>query len=128
MVLEAPDAVVPHHPDDAQAVARHRVELHAGEAKGAVAEQQADLAVGMGDLGADRLPRPGAETAERAGVHPTAGLVGLDVAAGIGDEVAAVADDDRVAVEDLVQLTVDADGMQRRALVVELSPLSGALL
>ena len=48
-------------------------------------------------------PGPGAEAAERARVHPAARLVGLDVAAGVGDEVAAVADHDRVAVEHLAR-------------------------
>ena len=81
MVLERPDPVVAHHADDADAVTRHRVELHPGEAEGAVAEQQADLAIGVGELGADRLAGPGAEAAERAGVHPAARLVGVDDAA-----------------------------------------------
>ena len=67
MVLERPDPVVAHHADDAEAVARHRVELDPGEAEGAVAEQQADLAVRVGELGADRLPGPGAEAAEGPG-------------------------------------------------------------
>ena len=106
--------------DDGEAVARHRVELHAGEAEGAVAEQQADLAVGVGELGADRLAGAGAEAAEGAGVHPAAGLVGVDEAAGVGDEVAAVADHDRVAVEHLAELPVDAHRVQRGAVVVEL--------
>jgi len=55
-------------------VAGHRVELHPGEAEGAVAEQQAYLAVGMGGLRPDRLARPGAEAAElsdgRSPLHP----------------------------------------------------------
>ena len=93
-----------------------------GEAEGAVAEQQADLALRMGELGADRLAGAGAEAAERARVHPAARLVGLDEAARVGDEVAAVADHDRVAVEHLAQLLVDADRVQRRAGVVQLRP------
>ena len=128
MVLERPDAVVAHHPDDAEAVPGHRVELDPGEAEGAVAEQQADLALGVGDLGADRLAGPGAEAAEGAGVHPAARLVGVDVAAGVADEVAAVADHDRVAVENLRQLRVDPDRVKRRAAVAQLLPLGGPLL
>ena len=98
------------------------------EAEGAVAEQADDLAVGVGDLGADRLARAGAETAVGAGVHPAAGLVGIDDAAGVGDEVAAVADHDRVAVEHLGELVVDPQRVQRRAVVGELVGLAGALL
>ena len=92
MLLERPDAVVAHHADDVDAVARERVELHPGEAERAVAEQQHDLAVGVGELGRQRVARPAAEAAERAGVQPAARLVGVDDAAGVGDEVAAVAD------------------------------------
>ena len=40
---------------------------------------------------------------------------------GVGDEVAAVADHDRVAVEHLAELPVDAHRVQRRARVVQLS-------
>ena len=109
-------------------MAGHGVELHAAEAEGAVAEEEADLAIGVGLGRADRLAGAGAEAAVGAGVHPRAGLVGLYIAAGVGDEVAAVADHDRVAVEDLVELLVDADGVERSAVVVELSLLGLALL
>ena len=40
MLLERPDAVVAHHADDGHPVAHERVELEAGEAEGAVAEQE----------------------------------------------------------------------------------------
>ncbi len=83
---------------------------------------------GLRDLGADRLARPGAEAAEGPGVHPAARLVGVDEAAGVGDEVAAVADHDRVAVEHLAELLVDAHRVQRRAPVLELGPLAFAAL
>ena len=128
MVLERPDPVVADDPDDRDAVPGHRVELHAGEPEGAVAEQQRDLAVGMGELGADRLAGAGAEAAVRAGVHPAAGLVGVDNLARVADEVAAVADHDRVAVEDVGELAVDPHRVQRGAVVVELGPLGLALL
>ena len=82
----------------------------------------------MGELGADRLAGSGAEAAERARVHPAARLEGIDEAPGIGDEVPAVADHDRVAVEHLAQLVVDTDRVKRRAGVLELRPLGLALL
>src|SRR6188472_4819454 len=82
----------------------------------------------MSQLGPNRLAGTGAEAAERSRVHPAAGLEGLDEAARIGDEVAAVTDDDRVALQHFAQLFVDADGMQRRARVVELLLLGSALL
>ena len=82
----------------------------------------------MRDFRADRLARAGAEAAERARVHPAARLVGVDVAARVGDEVTAVADDDRVAVEHLVEFAVDPHRVERRARVVELLALLFARL
>src|SRR5215207_4976715 len=128
VVLERPDAVVPHNGDDRQIVAGHRVELHTREAEGAVAEQQADLALGVGELGADRLAGPRTEAAVGAGVHPGAGLPGLPDPPREADEVAAVADHDRVAVEEVTELLVDAHRMKRGAIVVEHLLLLGALL
>jgi hypothetical protein len=125
VVLEGPDAVVAHHGDDRDPVPGHRVELHRREAEGAVAEQEADLAPRMRELGTDRLARPGAEAPERARVHPGSRDVGLDDPAGVGDEVSPVPDHDRVPIEHLRQLPVDAQGMERRALVVELVLLRG---
>ena len=104
MLLQRPDAVVAHHADDVHAVARERVELHPAEAERAVAEQQHDLALGVRELGRQRVAGPGAQAAERPRVQPAARLVGVDDAPRVGDEVAAVADDDRVAVEHLAEL------------------------
>ena len=47
---------------------------------------------------------------------------------GVGDEVAAVADDDRVAVEHLAELLVEPHRVQRRAVVGQLGLLGRALL
>src|SRR6476620_9590980 len=82
----------------------------------------------MRDLGADRLAWARAQAAERPRVHPAARLIGVDEAPRVGDEVAAVADDDRVAVQYFAELFVDAHRMQRGARVLELLPLGGALL
>ena len=63
--------------------------------------------------GRDRRAEAGAEAAVGAGVEPAAGPLRLDVLAGEGDEVAAVADDDRVVREARDQLAVDAGGVDR---------------
>src|SRR4029450_4745630 len=127
---------------------------HPGEAEGAVAEQQADLALGVGELGADRLAGAGAEAAGALWSHPVArlpahpadlalgvGELGADRLAGAGaeaavgpwihpgarlpglpdpareaDEVAAVADHDRVAVEEVAELAVDPHRVERGAI------------
>jgi len=127
MLLQAPDAVVAHHADDAHAVARERVPLHAAEAERAVAEQQHDLALGSRQPGRQGVARPAAEAAERTGVQPAARLIGLARATGVGGEVAAVADHDRVPVEQLAELHVDAQGMQRRPRIVQRLRLAGQL-
>src|SRR5215213_6875539 len=126
--LERPDAVVAHHADDGDAVTDERVELEAREAEGAVAEQQADLALRVRDLGGKRRARAGAEAAIGARVHPATGLVGLDHASGERDEVAPVADHHGVAVQHLGKLAVHAHGVQRRAVVGEVVLLRRALL
>src|SRR3954465_2128222 len=82
----------------------------------------------MGQLGANRLARAGPEATEGTGVHPASRLIGVDEATGVGDEIAAIADDDRVTLEHFAQLFVDPHRVQRRAPVVELIPLDGALL
>ena len=75
----------------------------------------------------DRIAHPAAETAVRAGVEPGAGLVDLDVLAGVRHEVAAVADDDRVGVEHLAQLTVDPGRLDRVGVGGEQWRLGGEL-
>ena len=109
--------LLPITPTTFDAVARERVELHPREAEGAVAEQQHDLALGVRELRRERVAGARPQAAERARVQPAARLVGVDRAAGEGDEVAAVADDDRVAVEQRVELGVDPHRVQRRARV-----------
>ncbi len=128
MLLQRPDAVVAHHADHRHAVADERVELDAREAEGAVAEEQAHLALRVGELGGERVAGPGAEAAIGARVHPAAGLVAVDHAPGERHEVAAVADHHGVAVEHLRQLVVEAHRMERGAIVVEVVLLARSLL
>ena len=69
---------------------------------------------GRASAAPERLPRARAQAAERPGVEPAARRVGVDDAPRVGHEVAAVADDDRVAVEHLRQLGVQPHRVQRR--------------
>ena len=82
----------------------------------------------MGELGRQRVAGATAQAAERAGIKPAPGLIGVDDAARVGDEVAAVADHDRVTVEHLGQLTVDPHRMQRGPRIGQLGRFSGSLL
>ena len=83
-------------------MAGERVELHSAKAKGAVANDQHYLTVREGELRGQRVAGPRAEAAKRARVEPAARLIGVDHLSGEGDEVAAVADHDRVTVKELV--------------------------
>ncbi len=75
MLLQRPDPVVAHYADNRDTVARERVELHSREPERAVAEQQHDLALGVGELGRERVAGSRAQTAERSRVKPAAGLI-----------------------------------------------------
>ena len=89
-------------------MADQRVGVHQAEARRTVAEQDDDLGVGSGDPRRDGVAHAVAEASVRAGVEPAAGLVHLDVLAGVGREVAAVADHHGVPRQPSAQLAVDA--------------------
>ena len=128
MVLERPDPVVAHHADDPRPWRAIVSNSMPAKPKAPSPSSRQTWRSGWATLAPIAWPGPGAEAAEGPGVHPAARLVGVDEAAGVGDEVAAVADHDRVAVEHLAELPVDAHRVQRRARVVELLPLGRALL
>src|SRR2546427_1330596 len=77
----------------------------------------------MGDAGSRRITEARAEAAVGTGIHPAAGLVRVDELAGVGDEVAAVTDHDRVAIEARDQLAVDARRVNRIAIAGQLGAL-----
>src|SRR5262249_46260283 len=106
MLLETPYAVVADDRDDIDAVPYERFEVAEREAGRAIAEEQHHLAVGCGESGRERVARPHAEAAVRAGIEERAGTVGVDELPGVRHEVAAVADHDRVAVEAPAQFAV----------------------
>ncbi len=108
MLLEAPDPVVADDPDDVDAEAHEGVEVAEREPERAVAPHHDDLPPGMRERGRERIPASRAETAVRARVDEPAGPVRVDVLPRVRHEVAAVADDDRVAVEAAAELAVDA--------------------
>src|SRR4051812_24271835 len=111
--------VVADDPDERQVEAHGRVEVEAGEAERAVAEQAHDLTVGVGLLRAEAERHADADRPERAGVHPQAGALGLHHAAGERDDVAAVADEPRVLGEGLVDLVRQAQRVNRRRVLHE---------
>src|SRR3954464_11004148 len=111
--------VVADDPDERQVEAHRGVEVEAGEAERAVAEEGEDLPVGIGLLGADAERDADADGPERARVHPQAGALGLHDAAGERDDVAAVADEPRVLGEGLVELVREAQRVDRRRVLHE---------
>jgi hypothetical protein len=117
VLLERPDPVVSDDRDDRHAVSGQCLELESGEPEGAVSLQQHHLPVGVGELRRERVSGARSEAPKRSGIEPAAGLKRIDQAAGERDEVATVADHDRVAVEHAPELAVDPHRVQRRALV-----------
>src|SRR3954468_1975194 len=111
--------VVADDADERQVEAHGGVEVEAGEAERAVAEEAHDLTVGVGLLGADAERHADADRPERAGVHPQAGALRLHDAAGEGDDVAAVADEPCVLGEGLVDLVREAQRVDRRRVLHE---------
>src|SRR4051795_11175346 len=111
--------VVADDADERQVEAHGRVEVEAGEAERAVAEQAHDLAVGVGLLGADAERHADAARPQRGRGHPQAGALRLDDAAGERDDVAAVADEARVLGQGLVDLVREAQRMDRRRVLHE---------
>ena len=127
VLLEPPDPVVADDRDDVHAVPHERLEVAEREADRAVAEQQHDLAIGMGDTGRERVTRAHPQAAVRTRVEERAGHVAVDELPRVRDEVAAVADHDRVARQPLAQLAVDTRGLDRRGIRFEHRHLGGAL-
>src|SRR5260221_738500 len=99
VLLSGPDPVVADYADDRHPVPDQAVELHAAEAERPVAAQQHNLAVGVRQLGGQRVAGTRAQAAEGSGVDELAGSGALEEAAGEAHEVAAVADHDGVGVE-----------------------------
>src|SRR4029079_18185720 len=95
---------------------------------GTVAEHGYELGTRSASRRAQCVAGPGSETTVRPRIEKGARKVRVDVLAGVGDEVAAVADDDRVAIEHRSQLTVDARRRDRRGIRLEARPLRVATL
>ena len=100
-------------------VADEGVDVHQAEARGTVAEQQHDLAVGACHPSGGRVAEAVAEATVRARVEPAAGLLHLDELAGVRREVAAVTDHHRVIGQTLAELAVDAARLDRRRVGAE---------
>src|SRR5262249_1427118 len=126
VLLEAPDAVVADDPDHVGAEAHERVEIAQREPERAVTPHHDDLAPGMGEGGGEGVPGAGAEPAVGTGIEDASRLVAAAVLPGVRPEVAAVADDDRVAVEPAPQLAVHARRPDRRRITLQVGHLGGA--
>jgi hypothetical protein len=97
--------LLPTIPTNGKVVAHQRLEVPARQAEGAVAEQRDDLLVrGARCLAPSTNGTPTPSVPSGPGSHPVARRLRLHDLAGEGDDVAAVADVDRVLGEELVDL------------------------
>src|SRR5262245_19761095 len=115
-----PRGVVADDADDVDLLADAGLELHHVEAERAVAVHDDDVALRAGELGCHGVAGAGAERAERARVEPVPEAARAQHVGGRADEVAAVADDDRVGLEQLVDLRAHAERVDRRVVRREL--------
>src|SRR5437773_11690482 len=104
----SPAAVVADDARERQAEAHRRLELHPVQPQGTVAGDQEDTPFRMEELRGERERRADAETAERPGVEPLPRPVESHDLRGAADDVAAVADDDRLRRHDARDLRGEA--------------------
>src|SRR4051794_4730911 len=81
----------------------------------------------MRDTGCERVPRAHTEAPVRPGIEKRSGLITLHELARVRHEVAAVTDHYCVTREALLQLAVDASGLDRCGVGFEDRPFGGAL-
>ena len=103
-----PRGVVADQSDHRHAVADEGVELHQAVGDRTVAVEDPDLRVGPRDLGAEREAAADTERAEDARIEPAEGRAGAHDVRRRADEVAAVGDQDRIVVEEVVELAQEA--------------------
>src|SRR5690348_3733087 len=115
-----PRGVVADHADDVDLLADAGLELHHVQAEGAVAVHDDDVRLGRRELRRHRVAGTRAERAERAGVEPVAEAARAEHVGRRADEVAAVADDDGVRREQLVDLGAEAERVDRRLVGAQL--------
>src|SRR5262245_60795419 len=120
--LAVPDLVhrrvVADDADERQVEAHQRLEVETGQREGAVTEERDDLLVRAGVLGGHHERHADAECPEWTRVHPVPRRLRLHDLAGERDDVAAVADVDRVLGEELVDLVDQAVRVDRRGVGV----------
>src|SRR6266404_859596 len=109
-----PRRVVADDADDVDLLPHAGLELHAVQAEGAVAVHDEHVAVRPRELRRHRVSGTDAERAERARIEPLTDLGDAEHRRRGRDEVAAVADDDRVLVEHVVDRLAEPQRVDRR--------------
>ena len=115
-----PGGVVADDPHDGQPEADRGVVLEAVKAKSPVAVDDQYLPVRERMLGGQGERHPHPEGAQRAGVHPAVRGPDRDHLGGLRDDVAPVADEDRVLVDEVADLRREAQRVHRALIGAEL--------
>src|SRR5580765_374705 len=108
-----PGGVVPDHADDVDLLADTGLELHHVQAERAVAVHDDDVGLRRRELRRHRVAGTGPERAERSRVEPVTEAARAEHVRSGADEIAAVADDDRVGREELVDLGAEPERVHR---------------
>ena len=107
----APGSVVANDGDDGQFLAHHALKLHAVEAKRAVAVQDQHPFAGASNLCGHGEACAGAQAAHRAGIEPVARLIDVDDSASVADDIAAIAYNGGLFVDEVAYLAAEAHGV-----------------
>ena len=126
--IGGPAAVVADDGDDRDVVADGGVDVHRVDAERAVAVQHQHLGVGLRELGTDAVGQPYAHRAKGAGVESVTGGVGRDGLAAEVQDLLAVDDEDRVALEEVANLFAETQRVHRQLVPAHRLVLLGAFL
>src|SRR5579859_369013 len=107
----APGPVVADDGDDGQFLARHAFKFHSVETERTVAVQDEYLLAGARKLCGHGETRTGSQAPHGAGIEPVGGFVDIDDPATIADDVAAIAYNGRLFVDEVAYLAAQTHGM-----------------
>src|SRR5258708_598770 len=114
----SPGTVIADDGDDGQLLAYHALELHAVEAKGAIAVQDQDLLARTSKLGCHSEAGTCAQAAHGTGIEPVTRFVDVNHPTAVADDIATVAYDRGILVDKVADLAAETHGMNGYSIVI----------
>src|SRR5207247_1121268 len=119
-----PRSIIADHRDHGQLLAHHALELHAIQAKGAVAVQDQHLLAGTRELRSHGEASAGSQAAHGTRVEPVTRLIDVDYATAIADDITPVTHHRRILVDEVAYLAAQAHGMNGHGAGVQSSSIA----